>query len=106
MLIAATGGTTVREALELLFALAGGLTLSGIAANCYRILARKPANRTETLIYFAVMSVAGPSVLFNNATRSFRSRDCSTAAYVFAVTVAGYWSFALGLAILAFTMKL
>jgi hypothetical protein len=92
----------VRHALELLFALAGGLTLSGIAANCYRILARKPASRAETLLYFAVMSVAGPSVLFNNATRSFRVKDCSTAAYVFAVTIAGYWSFVLGMMILFF----
>jgi hypothetical protein len=102
----ATGGTTVRETLELLFAVAGGLTLSGIAANCYRILARKPISRAETLVYFAVMSVAGPSVLFNNATRSFRGKACSTAAYVFAVTVAGYWSFALGLVILTFCRKL
>jgi hypothetical protein len=96
----------VKQALELLFAVAGGLTLSGIAANFYRILARKPVSRAETMIYYAVMSVAGPSVLFNNATRSFRGNDCSTAAYVFAVTVAGYWSFALGLLILTFYVKL
>jgi hypothetical protein len=96
----------VRAALELLFAMAGGLTLSGIAANCYRIVARKPVSRAQTLVYLAVMSVAGPSVLFNNATRSFRGKACSTAAYVFAVAVAGYWSFALGLMLLAFTTKL
>ena len=96
----------MKQALELLFAVAGGLTLSGIAANCYRILARKPVSRTETLIYYAVMSVAGPSVLFNNATRSFRAKACSTAAYVFAVAVTGYWSFALGLVLLSFTTKL
>lgn len=105
-MITATGGTSVRQILELLFAVAGGLTLSGIAANFYRILARKPVHRSETVIYFAVMAVAGPSVLFNNATRSFRGKACSTAAYVFAVAVAGYWSFALGLLILSFTMKL
>lgn len=96
----------MRQILELLFAVAGGLTLSGIAANFYRILARKPVSRAETMIYFAVMSVAGPSVLFNNATRSFRDKACSTAAYVFAITVAGYWSFALGLMLLSFYMKL
>lgn len=96
----------MRQAVELLFAVAGGLTLSGIAANFYRILARKPTSRAETMVYFAVMTVAGPSVLFNNATRSFRGNACSTAAYVFAITVAGYWSFALGLVILSFYMKL
>jgi hypothetical protein len=41
-------------------------------------------------------------VLFNNATKSFRGRDCSTAAYLFAVTLTGYWSFALGAVLLSF----
>ncbi len=95
----------MKQALELLFAVAGGLTLSGIAANFYRIMARKPVSRAEKLLYYAVMSVAGPSVLFNNATRSFRGKACSATAYVFAVAVAGYWSFALGLVILSFYMK-
>ena len=95
----------MRDALFLLFALAGGLTLSGIAANLYRILARKPSSRAEKALYYAVMAVAGPSVLFNNATRSFRTQACSIAAYVFAVLLASYWSFALGLVILSFTVK-
>lgn len=86
----------------LLFALAAGLTLSGIAANLYRILARKPESGPERVLYLAVMTMAGPSVLFNNATRSFRGRDCSTAAYVFAVTLTAYWSFALGAILLSF----
>ena len=96
----------MRQVLILLFALAGGLTLSGIAANLYRILARKPSSRPETIVYYAVMAVAGPSVLFNNATKSFRGHACSITAYVFAVTVAGYWSFALGLAILSCCIKI
>ena len=96
----------MRQVLILLFALAGGLTLSGIAANLYRILARKPASRPETILYFAVMTVAGPSVLFHNATKSFRSQACSAAAYLFAAMVAGYWSFALGLVILSFCIPL
>ena len=96
----------MKQLLEMLFAVAGGLTLSGIAANLYRIVARKPVSRTENMLYIAVMAVAGPSVLFNNATRSFRHKACSTAAYIFAVTIAGYWSLALGLVILSFCMKL
>ena len=96
----------MKDLALLLFALAGGLTASGIAANLYRILARKPVSQPEKILYFTVMAVAGPSVLFNNATRSFRAKACSGAAYIFAIIVAGYWSFALGLAILSLTIKL
>jgi hypothetical protein len=84
----------------LLFAVAGGLTFSGIVANLYRLVARKPQRRAEKLIFYAVMALAGPSVLFDNATRSFRSKDCSRTAYGFAVAIAGYWAFALGLAVI------
>ena len=90
----------MKQLLLLLFALTGGLTLSGIAANLYRILAPKAESRNEKIIYYVVMAVAGPSVLVNNATKSFRSRDCSVSAYAFALMLAAYWSFALGLGIL------
>ena len=96
----------MRQAIILLFALAGGLTVSGIAANLYRILARQPSTRPETILHFAVMAVAGPSVLFNNATKSFRGQACSKSAYAFAIMVAGNWSFALGLVILSFCAKI
>ena len=87
----------------LLFATAGGLALSGIVANLYRLLARKPQGMPERMFYLGVMVFAGPSVLIDNATRSFRSRDCSRAAYVFAVGLTGYWSFALGQVLLVLT---
>jgi hypothetical protein len=86
----------------LLFSMAAGLTLSGIAANLYRLLARKPENIAERVVYFSVMMLAGPSVLFHNATKSFRGKDCSAVAYVFAVSLTGYWSFALGVLIISF----
>jgi hypothetical protein len=89
----------------LLFSLAAGLTVSGIVANLYRLLAHKPESRPEKLVYFAVITLAGPSVLFNNATRSFRGKACSAAAYLFTVTLTGYWSFALGAIILSFFTK-
>jgi hypothetical protein len=44
-----------------------------------------------------VMVLAGPTVLFENAANSFRSKKCSGIAFWLAVAVAGYWSFALGL---------
>jgi hypothetical protein len=87
--------------LLLLFAVTAGLTLSGIVANIYRILARKPQTPPETALYYVVMVVAGPSVLFENATRSFRTKDCSGLAYGLAVAITGYWCFALGLLVLS-----
>jgi len=82
-----------------LFAFAGGLTLSGIVANVYRLVAKKPQSRAATWGHFAVMALAGPSVLLENSTRSFRKKDCSRTAYGFAVGVAAYWAFILGLAL-------
>lgn len=91
----------MHQFLVFLFALTGGLTLSGITANIYRMVGRKPEGGLQTAIYYAVMIFAGPSVLFENATRSFRAKDCSRAAYGFAITIAGYWALALGLLILS-----
>jgi len=87
----------MRQFLLVLFAFAGGLALSGIVANLYRILARRPRSRTAKTVYYTVMVLAGPSVLFENATRSFRKKDCSAPAYGFAVALAGYWAFVIGL---------
>jgi hypothetical protein len=81
----------------LLFSFAGGLALSGIVANLYRILARKPKSSAATACHYAVMVVAGPSILFENATRSFRTKACSGASYGFAVAIAAYWALLLGM---------
>ena len=86
----------MRHLLLLLFSLAGGMTLSGIVANLYRLLAKKPQGRAATWGHYAVMSLAGPSVLLNNATHSFRKKECSRGAYSFALGLAAYWSFMLG----------
>ena len=97
---------TIKYLLVLIFAVASGLTASGIVANVYRILARKPETRPEHAIYYAVMVVAGPSVLFENATKSFRTKDCSALAYGLAVAITGYWAFALGLLVLSIGLGL
>jgi hypothetical protein len=81
----------------LLFAVAGGLTLSGIAANLYRLVAKKPSGTVATYAHYAVMVLAGPSILFENSTRSFRRKECGRAAYGFALGLALYWAFMLGL---------
>jgi len=81
----------------LLFAIAGGLTLSGIVSNLYRMLAKKPSGGWSTCAHYAVMVLAGPNILVQNSTRSFRKRECSRAAYGFALGLALYWAFMLGL---------
>ena len=90
----------MRHFTVMLFALAGGLTLSSIVANVYRLVARKPRTRAATWIFYGVMLLAGPSVLLENSTRSFRRKECSRSAYAFAMGLAGYWSFVLGLALI------
>lgn len=90
----------------MLFAITAGLTLSGIIANVYRILAREPKNRGGTVLYYAVMIFAGASVLLENTTRSYRKRDCSGPAFGFAVAIVGYWCFILGLGILSTALSL
>ena len=83
-----------------LFAITAGFTASGIAANLYRLLAKKPESKAGKTVYFAVMVVAGPSVLFENAATKFRTKACSMVAFWLASAVAAYWSFAIGLFVL------
>jgi hypothetical protein len=92
---------SLRDLTVLLFAITAGLTLSGITANVYRILAREPKSPGETALYYVVMVFAGASVLLENATRSYRKKETSVRAYGFAVAIVGYWCFVLGLGILA-----
>ncbi len=96
----AFGAQLCRDLTVLFFALAAGLTLSGITANIYRLLARKSEGRGATILYYGVMVFAGASVLLENATRSYRKKDCSAVAYGFAAALVGYWCFILGLLVL------
>jgi hypothetical protein len=96
----------LKDFLVLLFAIACGLTASGISANLYRLIARKADSQPEKLIYYAVMVIAGPSVLFENATRSFRTKACSAVAYGLAVAITCYWSFAVGLLVLSICLHI
>jgi hypothetical protein len=88
----------------LLFSFAGGLALSGIVANLFRILARKPQSSAAAACHYAVMVVAGPNILLENATRSFRARTCSGASYGFAVVIAAYWALLLGMIVVALAL--
>ena len=87
--------------LIVLFAIAFGFTASGITANSYKLIAKKPETLPARIVYAGVMILAGPSVLFENAATSFRAKKCSTVAFWLAAAVAGYWSFVVGLFVLS-----
>ena len=84
----------------ILFAIAIGFTASGITANIYRLIAKKPESLSARIVYAGVMVVAGPNVLFENAANSFKAKKCSGVAFWLAAAIAGYWSFVLGLFVL------
>jgi len=83
-----------------LFATTAGLTASGIIANLYRLVAKKADKLPARIAYVIVMIVAGPSVLLDNAARTWRAKGCSAMAFWLAAAISGYWSFALGLFVL------
>jgi len=95
-----TGWEMFRDLLVVLFAMAAGFTASGLVANTYRLFAGKPENPVAKTAYLAVMVVAGPNVLFENAASSVRAKSCSRVAFFLAACVTAYWSFAIGLFIL------
>ncbi len=88
------------------FATLAGFTASGILANAYRMVGKKPASTAGQLGYVAVMVVAGPNVLFENAAKSFRTKDCSRMAFWLAASISAYWSFGLGLFIIQIALAL
>ena len=90
-----------------IFAATAGFTASGILANLYRMAVKKRAETTVSRIaYLVVMVVAGPTVLFNNAAKSWREKSCSGVAFGLAAALAGYWSFAIGLLVLQVALAL
>jgi hypothetical protein len=98
------GSKLYKDIALVLFSTLAGFTASGILANIYRLVASKPETLGGRLGYVAVMVVAGPNVLFENAATSFRAKDCSTFAFWLAAAISAYWSFALGLFIIQIGM--
>ena len=90
-----------KDLMVALFATTAGFTVSGILANLYRLLVRKPEpGASKSLHYYAVMVVAGPNVLLENAAQSLRAKSCSKFAFWLAASISAYWSFAIGLFVL------
>lgn len=84
----------------LVFAIVTGFTLSGIVASLYRILGVKPSTRIGRAGHVAVMVLAGPSVLFENAARAVRAKKTPAFYFWIAAAICAYWSLALGLLVL------
>jgi hypothetical protein len=89
-----------RDLMVAMFATTTGFTASGILANVYRLVAREPQSGQAKSAYYAVMVVAGPNVLLENAARSLKEKSCSRFAFWLAASIAAYWSFAIGLFVL------
>lgn len=101
------GPGLARDVVVVLFSTACGFTASGILANLYRLaVARKPESSAAKTAYYAVMVVAGPNILIENAAQSLRKKSCSKVAFWLAASVAAYWSFALGLFVLNLSLAL
>ena len=81
----------------ILFAIAGGLTTSGIVANLYRVAVRPSQNAREGMAYWVIMAIAGPTVLIENSTRSFIAKKAEPLVYAAALGISLYWAFVIGL---------
>jgi hypothetical protein len=96
----------MHQFMVFLFAIAAGMTASGLVANTYRLIATEPKTRLATVIHCAVMIFAGPVMLVGNSTKSLRAKQCSKAAYALALALSGYWSFAMGVFFLSIVIAL
>jgi len=98
------GIAVLHQLLVAMFITTAGLTASGIVANTYRLIVGK--TEPSRVLYLAVMVVAGPSVLFDNAARTRLKKECSHIAFWLAAALALYWSLAIGVFVLSVVLAL
>jgi len=96
----------MHDVMVALFIMTVGMTTSGIIANLYRLIPLKSKEPGGRATYFAVMVVAGPSVLFDNAAQACRKKECSQIAFWLAAAVAAYWSLAIGMFVIELALAL
>lgn len=96
----------IHDTIVLLFAITAGFTASGIVANLYRLFAGDRETVITRAAYYVSMVIAGPSVLFENAAKALREKNCSRLAFWLAAVVCGYWSLALGLFLIEIALSL
>lgn len=96
----------MHEFIVFLFSIAAGMTVSGLFASAYRMVAHEPQTKLALVLHYTVMVVAGPAMLAGNSTQSFRDKQCSRIAYALALAFSGYWAFAMGVLILSLAVRL
>ena len=92
--------------LLIVFSVVAGFTASGIMANLYRIGGFTSETRVGQIFRGAVLIVAGPCVILENAIRGYFKKECSALAFWMVAFVVIYWSLGLGLFTLQIAMML
>jgi hypothetical protein len=95
-----------HDFVAVLFILTAGLAASGIAANLFRLIAGTRPFGSWRAFDFAIMVVAGPTVLIDHAARAWRGRELSLATFWLVSALAGYWSLAIGLFVVELALAL
>ena len=88
----------LHNVIMLLFAFAGGLTLSGLVVSCYRVLATV-STEENPLFYYPVIAFAGASILMENVVRCRKSEQVGVS--VVAAMCSFFWSSMLGMLLLS-----
>jgi hypothetical protein len=88
----------LHNAIMLLFAFAGGLTLSGLVVSGYRVVATV-STEENPLFYYPVIAFAGASILMENVVRYRKSEQVGVS--VVAAMCSFFWSSMLGLLLLS-----
>jgi len=89
-----------------LIVITAGFTASGIVANLYRIAGFKPESRSGSIVRAAVLVFSGPSEIFESAMHARMTKAWSPLAFWLVAAAVSYWSLALGLLVLQFSMYL
>jgi hypothetical protein len=82
-----------------LLVLTSGFTTSAIAANLYRISGLVPETTYGHIIRVCVLTLAGPSEMFETAITARINRESSPMWFWLMVSATCYWSCILGLAV-------
>ena len=90
----------LKDLMIVLFAMAAGYTVSGIASNLYQLIAGKPEQSLARPSHLLVMVLAGPNVILDKVASARKARNCSVALFWLVVAISSYWSFVIGLFLL------
>lgn len=82
------------------FAIGAGFTASGVVATVYKIAGMDPRTTPGKVVRLAIMVIAGPAILFENAMKGLIDRRWPPVFFWLAAAGIAYWSLALGLLVI------